>query len=124
MRKAIVIAAFAVSAACMAGRASAQDVDLMQYADADMDGKVTVAEFTSFSEQGWMFVAMDAPKVKLADVDPMAKGMFNGVAPDADGFVTKEAFMASVPARFKAADKNGDGVLNAAELNGSMKPAG
>ena len=122
MRLAIVIAAFAMTAAGLAGQALAQDVDLMQYADGNSDGKVTLEEFTTFSQQAWMFAAMDADKVKLADVDPMAKGVFAGVTPDADGVVTKAAFMAGVPDRFKAADKNGDGVLSAAELNGYMTP--
>lgn len=122
MRIAIAAAALVVAMAGFAGMASAQDMDLMQYADADSDGKVTGAEFTSFSEQGWAFFSQGADKVKIAELDPMAKGAFVGVTPDANGEVTKEAYMAAVPARFKAADKNGDGVLDAAELNGSIAP--
>lgn len=124
MRVAIVAAALAVLAAGWTSQAWAQDVDLMQYADADHDGKVTAAEFTAFSEQAWNYFAQGADKVKVADLDPTAKGAFNGVAPDADGYVTKDAYMAAVPARFKAADKNGDGVLDAAELNAAMRPPG
>ena len=123
MRSAIAIAACIVSGVVFLGSAQAQDLDLMQYADADHDGKVTAAEFTAFSAQGWDFISMGAAKVKLSEVDPMFKGAFNGVKPDADGFVDKDAYMAAVPARFKAADKNGDGTLDAAELNASMGPA-
>jgi hypothetical protein len=123
MRLAIAAAALLVATMGVTGSAWAQDMDLMQFADPDGDGKVTLAEFTSFSEQGWGFFSQGADKVKVADLDPMAKPAFVGVTPDAEGFVTKAAYMAAVPARFKAADKDGDGVLSAAELNGSMKPA-
>ena len=122
MRSAIAMAAGLVAAVVSLGLAQAQDFDLMQYADADHDGKVTMEEFTAFTAQGWDFIAMGAAKVKLSEVDPMFKGAFNGAKADADGFVSKEAYMAAAPARFKAADKNGDGVLNAAELNASMGP--
>lgn len=120
MRAAIVIAA--VLAAGWAGVARAQDVDLMQYADSDHDGKVTATEYNAFMEQAWSYFAMGADKVKVADLDPMAKPAFAGITPDANGEVTKAAFMAAAPAKFKAADKNGDGVLDAAELNASMRP--
>ncbi len=124
MRSVIAIAALVVATAGLVGHAQAQDVDLMQYADTDSDGKVTLAEYTAFSQQSWSFLAQDADKVKVADLQDMAKAAFAGIPPDADGFITKDAYMASVPARFKAADKNGDGVLSAAELNATMKPPG
>ena len=124
MRSVIAIAALVVATAGFVGHAQAQDVDLMQYADTDGDGKVTLAEYTTFSQQSWSFLAQDADKVKVADLQDMAKAAFAGIPPDADGFITKDAYMASVPARFKAADKNGDGVLSAAELNATMKPPG
>ena len=123
MRSAIAMAAGLVAAVVSLGLAQAQDFDLMQYADADHDGKVTSAEFTAFTAQGWDFIAMGAAKVKLSEVDPMFKGAFNGVKADADGYVDKDAYMAAAPGRFKAADKNGDGVLDAAELNASMAPS-
>lgn len=121
MRAAIVIAILAASAG-LTGAAPAQDVDLMQYADTDTDGKVTLAEYTAFSEQGWGFFSQGADKVKVSELDDMAKGAFAGITPDAAGYVTKAAYMAGVPARFKAADKDGNGTLSAAELNATMKP--
>ena len=124
MRSAIAIAALVLSTAGLVGAAHAQDIDLMQYADTNMDGKVTADEYTAFTAQGWEFVSQGADKVKVADVDPQAKAIFTGIAPDADGFVTKAAYLAAGPGRFKAADKDGDGVLTAVELNGSMKPPG
>lgn len=123
MRLAIAVAALAVSSLGLVGAVHAQDMDMMQYADTDMDGKVTAAEFTAFSEQGWGFFSQGADKVKLSELDDMAKGAFVGVTPDANGEVTKALYMAAVPARFKAADKDGNGALSAAELNASMKPA-
>jgi hypothetical protein len=104
--------------------AFAQDMDLMQFADPNGDGKVTPEEFAAFREQGWNYFSQGAEKVKVADLDPMAKGAFIGVTPDADGYVTRAAYLAATPARFKAADKNGDGVLDRDELNNSVKPAG
>jgi hypothetical protein len=103
--------------------ASAQGMDMMQFADGNNDGKVTMEEFTAFSEQGWGYFSGGADKVKLADLDPMAKPAFAGLTPDADGFVTHQAYMAGAPARFKAWDKDGDGTLSSAELNGAMAPA-
>jgi hypothetical protein len=112
-----------VSAACFfcAGAALAQDVDAMQFADTNGDGKVTAEEYAAFSEQAWGYFAHGADKFKVADVDPTGKGLFASAPKDADGYVTKAAFMAAAPARFKAADKNGDGVLDAAELNASIR---
>lgn len=101
--------------------AMAQDVDVMQYADTNGDGKVTQEEYTAFLGQAWDYLMQSADKVKPADVDPMAKGLIAGVQPGPDGYITKAAFLAAAPAKFKAADKNGDGVLDAAELNASMK---
>jgi len=118
------LAVLASALAVVAVPASAQDMDLMQYADANGDGKVTPEEYAAFREGGWNYFSQGADKVKLADLDPMAKGAFVGVTPDADGYITKAAYLAATPARFKAADKNGDGVLDREELNNSVKPAG
>jgi hypothetical protein len=118
MRKMIAVAALVAAATLSVGQAQAQD--LMSFADTNMDGKVSLDEFKAFLAQGWMFIGMGADKVKLADVDPMFKGAFTGVAVDADGYVTQAAWNASAEPRFKAADKNGDGFLSAEELNASM----
>jgi hypothetical protein len=120
MRLARILLISAASLAC-ATAALAQDVDVMQYADTNGDGKVTQEEYTAFLGQAWDYLLMGVDKVKLADADPMAKPLLSGVTPDANGVVTKAAFLAAAPAKFKAADKNGDGVLDAAELNASMK---
>jgi len=122
MRSLIAAAALVAATVGLVGHAQAQDFDLMQFADGDSDGKVTVAEYTSFSEQTWGFVSQGGDKVKVADLDDMAKGALNGIAPDADGAITKVAYIAGVPDRFKSADKNGDGVLDSAELNATMRP--
>lgn len=112
-----------ISAAALAcaTAALAQDADVMQYADTNSDGKVTPQEYTAFLDQAWNYLLQSADKVKVADVDPMAKGLIAGVTPDASGVLTKQAFLAAAPAKFKAADKNGDGVLDATELNASMR---
>jgi hypothetical protein len=122
MRSMMAVAAFAIAVTGFASQGLAQDMDLMGFADADKDGKVTMAEYTSFSEQGWGFFSQGAEKVKLAELDDMAKGAFMGIAPDAEGYVSKVTYMAAVPGRFKAADKNADGTLDGAELNATMAP--
>jgi hypothetical protein len=124
MRSRLAMAAAAAVLVLVAGRAFAQDMDLMQYADTNSDGKITPAEYSAFLEQAWGYFAMGADKVKLADLDPMAKPLFAGLTPDADGTVSKAAFLATAPAKFKAADKNGDGTLDKDELNGSVKSPG
>lgn len=103
--------------------AAAQDTfDLMQFFDPNGDGKVTAEEYTAASEQGWGFFSQGADKVKVADLQPMAKPSFAGVTAAADGTVDKAAFMAAVPGKFKAADKNGDGTLTREELTASFGP--
>ena len=121
MRFGKIIGLGAAALISLATTAVAQDVDVMQYADTNGDGKVTQEEYTAFLGQAWDYLMQSAEKVKVADADPMAKPLLNGVTPDANGFVTKAAFLAAAPAKFKAADKNGDGVLDAAELNASMR---
>jgi len=123
MRLKLALIASAVAMVALSAPASAQ-MDMMQFADPNGDGKVTAEEFTAFREGGWNFFSQGAEKVKLADLDEMGKGAFAGIKPDADGTVTKAAYMAVTADRFKAADKNGDGTLDRDELNNSMKPAG
>ena len=123
MRFAIAFAAAALAAG-LSGQALAQDLDLMQFADTNMDGKVTPEEYAAFAEQGWGFMSNGAEKVKVSELDPNFKGAFAGIATDADGNVTHAAYTAATPAKFKAADKNGDGTLDKDELNATMKPAG
>ena len=118
MRKMIAVAALIAAATLSVGQAQAQD--LMSFADTNMDGKVSLDEYKAFLAQGWMFLAMGADKIKLADVDPMFKAAFTGVPVDADGNITQAAWLGSAEPRFKAADKNGDGFLSAEELTASM----
>lgn len=103
--------------------AAAQDApDMMQFFDPNGDGKVTLEEYTAAMDGAWGFFSQGADKVKVADLQPMAKPAFTGVTPAADGTVDKPAFLAVVPAKFKAADKNGDGALTKEELMASMGP--
>lgn len=121
MRFGKLLGASALALVCAAAPALAQDTDVMQYADTNGDGKVTQEEYAAFLGQAWDYLMQSAEKVKVADASPQGKPLLNGVTPDMNGEVTKAAFQAAAPAKFKLADKNGDGVLDSAELNASMK---
>jgi hypothetical protein len=114
MHRTSIIAAMAIAA--LAAPAIAQDFDLMGFADTNADGKVSSEEFTAFQEQGWGFISQGAESVKLADVQPQMKAVFNGITADANGVITHAAYTAAVPAKFKAADKDGNGSLSKEEL--------
>ncbi|MBO9669292.1 MAG: hypothetical protein J7485_02125 [Sphingobium sp.] len=114
MRRTIIIAAAALAA--FAAPAIAQDFDLMGFADTNKDNKVSPEEFAAFQEQGWGFFSQGADSIKLADIMPEMKAAFNGITPDANGVITHAAYTAAVPAKFKSADKNGDGSLSKEEL--------
>ena len=116
----IMIVGISAAGLLWASSAMAQDANVMQYADTNSDGKVTVEEYAAFLGTAWNYFTQSAEKAKPADLDPTGKALVSGVTPDASGMVTREALLAAAPAKFKAADKNGDGVLDASELNGSM----
>lgn len=97
--------------------AHAQDFDPMAMADTNTDGKIDLPEATNFSAQGWTFVDQSgAGKVKKDSLPDFMQASFASAKVDAEGFVTKEAFLAAVPDRFKAADANTDGSLNDGEM--------
>jgi hypothetical protein len=108
--------------ALFASQALAQGMDMFPMADADKDGKVTLAEYTTFHEMGWNFLANGADKVKVSDLQEPAKSAFAKIAADANGEITKAAYVAAAPVQFKAADKNGDGTLDQAEFAATMPP--
>lgn len=122
MRSIMSIAAAVLATASLAGPAAAQDFDLMQFADTNTDGKVSVEEFAAFQEQGWGFISQGAESIKIADLDPMMQGAFAGITPDANGAVTHAAYTAGVPDRFKKADKDGNGSLSKEELTAMFAP--
>lgn len=95
-----------------------QQIDLMQLADANGDGKVTLEEYQVFTKQGWGFVSQGEDKVKVADLDDQAKLAFFGIQPDAQGYVTHKMYLDAAPMRFKLFDTDKNGTLNADEING------
>jgi hypothetical protein len=98
--------------------------NFMALIDTDKDGKVSVAEYTAFSEQRWTRLSQGADKVKVASLQGFQANALAGIAPDANGDVTKAAYLAAQPAKFKSADTNGDGSLNEAELTASFPRRG
>ena len=123
MRSVAIAALMAVTFAGGAARAQAPElqVDLMQLADADGDGKVTLEEYQKFSESGWEYISGGADKVKVANLEQSAQMAFVGIMPDKDGYVTRKMYLDAVPARFKMLDTNKDGWLSADEINGKTQ---
>ena len=121
MRILIMTAAAALTMG-LAAPVMAQDFDIMQMADTNTDGKVSPEEFAALTEQGWGFISQGAESIKVADLEPMAKGAVNGITPDASGVITHAAYTAATAGRFKALDKNGDGSLSKEELTAMMGP--
>lgn len=118
MRHSLVAVPIALAAAGLAGPALSQEMDLMQFADPNQDGKVTPEEYKAFSEQGWGFVSQGQDKVKVADLDQMGQLAFFGIEPDAEGYITQQMYLDAIPRRFEMFDGDKDGALNADELNG------
>lgn len=98
--------------------------NFMAMIDTDKDGKVNLAEYTAFAEMRWGRIANGADSVKPADLQGFQANALAGIAPDAGGNVTKAAYLAAQPAKFKAADANGDGSLDQAELTASFPRRG
>ncbi len=98
--------------------------NFMALIDTDKDGKVSVAEYTAFAETRWARIASGADSVKPASLQGFQANALAGIAPDASGNVTKAAYLAAQPAKFKAADTNGDGSLDQAELTASFPRRG
>jgi hypothetical protein len=100
-------------------------MNMMQMIDTDKDGKISLIEYTAMAQMRWARISQGADKVTLASLRPMQQGAFAGIAPAADGTVSKDAYEAAIPGKFKAADANGDGSLDQAEMMASMgRPAG
>ncbi len=98
--------------------------------DTDKDGFISLAEHLAAGQRG--FKRMDANGDGFIDADEQARiakftGGKNILAPadlDKDGKVSKEEFMKASEYRFKQADTDGDGKLNAAEQEAMRKARG
>lgn len=82
--------------------------------DADGDASISMAEYQSFAN--FAFSQMDADKSGTLSAAEMAAhadaGAFARTDADGNGTVTAAEFKARMDANFKAADKDGDGLLN------------
>jgi len=94
-------------------------MDVMPIADTDGDGTVSRQEYQVFSAQGWGFVSQGKDSVHFAQLDVMSQTAFFGIAPNADGIITRQMYIDAIPNRFVMFDQNGDGGLSAAEINGT-----
>ncbi|NBB15354.1 hypothetical protein GVN21_08295 [Caulobacter sp. SLTY] len=121
-------AAACVLAVLAAGAASAQPRPPSP--DTDKDGFISMAEHLAAGERG--FKRMDANGNGVIDADEQAQiakftGGRNILAPadlNKDGKVSKEEFVKASNYRFKQADTDGDGKLNAAEQDAMRKARG
>jgi len=94
-------------------------MDLMPIADTNGDGQVTPEEYRVFSEQGWGFVSQGKDSVNFAQLDLLSQMAFFGIAPNAEGLITRQMYIEAIPNRFTMFDQNGDSTLSAAEINGT-----
>jgi len=110
--------AAATALACFATPALAQyEAQAMGVADSNHDGKVSLAEYAAYQELGWNYLTDNADS---ADPERTAGHLLLGIPTDANGILTRKAFLAYVPKRFKAADENADGSLDAREFIASL----
>jgi hypothetical protein len=104
-------------AASMTTYAFCQDADI---ADFDHDGSVSLDEAKALADLSWN--ALDP--LGKGVIDPAKAVAENGATaaaigklrPNAQGLISRDDFLAAVPARFRAADGDGDGALNPREL--------
>ncbi len=108
------------TAAAPARAATQPPIDVMPLADADRDGKVSADEYDTFSRQGWTVASKGQDAVRWAELDDLARVGMLGIAPDADGVITRQMYIDAIPRRFRMFDKDGDGVLSADEINGRV----
>jgi hypothetical protein len=102
----------------MAAPALAQEQrNLMDFADRDDDGQVTMEEYEAFSLLGWDRAMAGRKKVKFDDLDEEIRMRYGRVPLDGEGFISKQAFIRTIPARFRLLDADEDGVLSEEEMN-------
>jgi DNA-binding CsgD family transcriptional regulator len=97
-------------------------MDLMPFADSDLDGMVTLEEYRAFSEDGWDVVSEGKDRLKWADLNPTARVAFLGITPNQQGYITRRMYLAAIPGRFRMFDQNSDQGLSSDELNGRTIP--
>lgn len=95
-----------------------QAIDLMPIADSNGDGRVTADEYQAFSRQGWEVVAEGKDQVRWAELDQMEQVTFLGIAPNAQGAITRTMYIDAIPNRFAMFDRDRDGALSSDEING------
>jgi DNA-binding CsgD family transcriptional regulator len=93
-------------------------IDLMPIADSNGDGRVTADEYQAFSRQGWEVVSEGKDQVQWAELDQMEQVTFLGIAPNAQGAITRTMYIDAIPNRFAMFDRDGDGALSSDEING------
>lgn len=97
-----------------ATHAVALDETKLRALDADGDASISSEEFNAFSN--FAFDAMDTDKngtLSQSEVEAHADAdAFGRADADGSGAVSKGEFMSRMDENFKAADKDGDGILN------------
>lgn len=111
--------AFTIFALALSLGSSARAQDI-SYADFNHDGVVDRDEGRAYADLLWSGLAPNAEdridRSKLLAAHPEAARLLKIVPARPDGYVYQADFAAALDARFLAADKNGDGLLDATEL--------
>ncbi|MGE3064737.1 MAG: EF-hand domain-containing protein [Hyphomicrobiaceae bacterium] len=120
-----------------AGRGGDRFADrIMKRFDADKDGKITKDEFLAAVKKRFARMDLDNDgKITDADLPPMMRGTgaltngragrmlarFTGVDVNKDGVITLDEVLAGAEKQFARFDKNGDGVIDTADVDALRK---
>jgi hypothetical protein len=110
----IVLIAFMMTATPILAQSTALDGGDLNALDADGDGGVSKAEFSSFSD--YAFKQMDTNRdgsLGATEIDPhLVEDSFKELDNNNDGLVSPDEFNQQMSADFEKSDLDGDGILN------------
>lgn len=130
MRNSVAIGmmALALMVGLQCGHAQASQASQASQAEADWymrlfsgshSGTLNLQQTLTMAQKAWHMLDPDggstiSPAVK--ELNPDGAAILNGVSPNAQGVYTLNDLLASVPGRFRAADRDHDGLLDRAEV--------
>jgi len=122
-RKAVIVSVTSLMGMAAPAFARARSVSPAARFDTDHDGTVDLAEAKKAASD--LFDRLDIDKDGTLDLEELkgrlSRNAFNAADPDKDKTLTKDEYLALIEQWFKAADRDHDGTVDAAEFR---TPAG